>query len=57
VGEEAANTLLDEQLTSVDWDNNAALKKLTNETLKQYLRKHNLRSSGLNKEHAKIPRG
>ena len=50
---EATNTLLDEQLTSVDWDDDAALKKLTNEVLKQ----HNLRSSGLNKARARIPRG
>jgi hypothetical protein len=56
VGKEATNTFLDEQLTSVDWDDNAALKKLTNEVLKQHLKKHNLRSSGLNKARARIPR-
>ena len=50
------NTFLDEQLTSVDWDDDAALKKLTNEVLKRYPRKHNLRSSGLNKARAQIPR-
>jgi hypothetical protein len=54
---EATNTLLDQQLTSVDWDDDAALKKLTNEALKQYLKQHNFRSSGLNKARARIPRG
>ena len=50
------DTLLDERLTSVDWDDDAALKKLTNEVLKQYLKQHNLRSSGLNKARAQFSR-
>ena len=37
---ENEDTLLDERLTSVDWDDDAALKKLTNEVLKQYLKQH-----------------
>ena len=41
------DTLLDERLTSVDWDDDAALKKLTIEVLKQYRKKQNLRSSEL----------
>ena len=44
---ENKDTLLDERLTSVDWDDDAALKKLTNEVLKQYRKKQNLRSSEL----------
>jgi hypothetical protein len=52
--EEDKDALLDERLTSVDWDDDATLKKLTNELLKQYLKKHNLRSSGLNKARAQF---
>ena len=52
--EEDKDALLDERLTSVDWDDDAALKKLTNEVLKQYRKKHNLRSSGLNKARAQF---
>jgi hypothetical protein len=44
---ENKDTLLDERLTSVDWDDDAALKKLTIEVLKQYRKKQNLRSSEL----------
>jgi hypothetical protein len=55
VDKEDTNTLLDERLTSVDWDDDFALKELTNEVLKQYLKKHTLRSSGLNKSRAKLP--
>jgi hypothetical protein len=40
---ENKDTLLDERLTSLDWDDDAALKKLTNEVLKQYRKKHNFR--------------
>jgi hypothetical protein len=51
---ENKDTLLDERLTSVDWDDDAALKKLTNEVLKQYRKKQNLRSSELNKARAQL---
>ena len=50
---ENEDTLLDERLTSVDWDDDAALN---NEVLKQYVKQHNLHSSGLNKARAQFSR-
>ena len=46
--------LLDEKYSSVDWDDAAAVRKLPNDVLKHYLKKHNLRSSGLNKARAQL---
>jgi len=57
VDKEVKDASLDERLSSVDWDDDTALKKLTNEVLKLYLKRLNLRSSGLNKARAQLLRG
>jgi len=56
-GKEDSEALLDERLASVDWDDDAALNKVTNDVLKHYLKRNNLRGSGLNKARTRLPCG